>query len=595
MSRCCACHKKCPELKLEKIQIDWKQEEGNAKAKFKLVDCPKNKYHCLRVYKLKYVALTNQNSQMMNNTEEHREQIKVVIKNNCEFEFDIPLWTVELKVHLFVDLHENCCVEVSFTDKQWDEFGNGMLRYLEGSDLQEAMCVVNWNRAAIDAIGLDHVNPVKPDEPFQDRLPLQQAGPCRSARSLAIVHLAVYDAAVSIKGKYEHYYAIDNAVAGASFEAAIATAAYKTLIALYPSHQSRLQPFYQYHMSKIANGDAKSNGVAAGQRAADAVIADRITNNADGAGTFADEPSYADWKAVNNPNDEVGVWQNDPISAPGGGKALGANWAASVSAFVLPDNWRDVFLVNAPPALNSHAFALAFLEPAVLGGDGVNTATVRSEEFTFIGNYYAYDGTPSLCAPPRMYNLVALQILQDQSQKALEILRGLALLNVAMADAGLASWYWKWHWKHWRPVTGIRRADECDNNEITQDATWAPLGAPASNVANGVNFTPPFPALPSGHATFGGSLAQILRHLFERDNISFTFVSEEYDGVTKDNEGNVRELKPRAFANISQFEEENGQSRMYLGIHWNYDKTEGIKLGRQVADYVFENYFRLLE
>ena len=56
----------------------------------------------------------------------------------------------------------------------------------------------------------------------------------------------------------------------------------------------------------------------------------------------------------------------------------------------------------------------------------------------------------------------------------------------------------------------------------------------------------------------------------------------------------MRPLIPRSFTSLSQAEEENGQSRIYLGIHWSFDKTEGITQGRRVADYVFENTFRPL-
>lgn len=45
----------------------------------------------------------------------------------------------------------------------------------------------------------------------------------------------------------------------------------------------------------------------------------------------------------------------------------------------------------------------------------------------------------------------------------------------------------------------------------------------------------------------------------------------------------------RSFSSLSQAEKENGQSRIYLGIHWAFDSTEGIKQGNRVADYVFKN------
>ena len=108
-------------------------------------------------------------------------------------------------------------------------------------------------------------------------------------------------------------------------------------------------------------------------------------------------------------------------------------------------------------------------------------------------------------------------------------------------------------------------------------------------ICTGPNFTPPFPSYPSGHATFGGALFEVLRLFYGRDNITFTFISDEFNGVTRDREGQVRPEIPRTFTSLSQAEEENGQSRIYLGIHWSFDKTEGIAQGRRVARYVFRN------
>jgi hypothetical protein len=250
--------------------------------------------------------------------------------------------------------------------------------------------------------------------------------------------------------------------------------------------------------------------------------------------------------------------------------------------------------------MNSPAYTAAFNEAKSLGGDGITTPTERTPEQTFIGIYWAYDGTPSLCAPPRLYNQITRQIAAQQQLDSTELARLLALVNLAMADTGYAAWDSKYHWDFWRPVGGIREADPGTgptgsgdgNDDTVGDVNFMPLGAPASNLV-GPNFTPPFPAYPSGHAAFGGALFQTLRRYFGTDEVPFTFVSDEFNGTTRDNQGNLRPYIPRSFSRLSQAEEENGQSRIYLGIHWSFDKTEGIAQGRRVADYIFDRAYRV--
>jgi hypothetical protein len=178
-----------------------------------------------------------------------------------------------------------------------------------------------------------------------------------------------------------------------------------------------------------------------------------------------------------------------------------------------------------------------------------------------------------------------------------DLARLLALVNVSMADTAIALWESKYFYGYWRPVTGIRESDAGPgdgNPDTTGDPTFTPLGAPASNLI-GPNFTPPFPSYPSGHAGFGGALFQTLRNFYGTDNIAFTFISDEFNGSTRDRNGNIRPLMPRTFSSLSQAEDENGQSRIYLGIHWIFDKTEGIAQGRKVANFVFANAFTSLE
>ena len=443
--------------------------------------------------------------------------------------------------------------------------------------------VLYWNRVAVDASGLDHT-PVAPGE---NRVFGEQFGPGRSSRAMAIVHIAMFDALNAIDGGYQSYTGIPRVFICPSKVAAIAQAAHDTLAALYPSQATTFDNLLAADLNQISDNYGKTLGVAVGHKAATAILALRASD-----GSAYTEPH------VNTEficSDQPGYWRQDPISQSP--IALGAYWG-HVTPFVLESS--EQFRVPPPPAMDSDEYTTAYDEVQHLGGDGIVTPTERTDEQTQIGIYWAYDGTPSLCAPPRLYNQIAVLIAtQQQCTSALKMARLLALVNTAMADAGIAIWESKYYYQFWRPVTGIRESDPGTgptglgdgNPDTVGDPTFSPLGAPASNL-NGPNFTPPFPSYPSGHAGFGGALFETLRNFFNTDDIAFTFVSDEFNGVTKDNSGNTRPLIPRSFTSLSEAEEENGQSRIYLGIHWHFDKTEGIAQGEQVADYVITHAFQ---
>jgi hypothetical protein len=439
-----------------------------------------------------------------------------------------------------------------------------------------------WNRIAIDASGLDHT-PVAAGEA---RVFGEQLGPGRASRAMAIVHIAIFDAVNAIVGGYRSYTGLRDAPDRTSIAVAVAQAAHDTLVELFPSQAVHFDELLAKELHHVRDRRAKENGVQVGRRAAAAILALRADD-----GSQHDEPRVGvDWLTSDLP----GHWRQDPISLIP--LALGAHWG-EVHPFVMlsPEQFR----ASPPPPLDSVEYALAFDEVKRLGGDGDTTDTERTDEQTFIGIFWAYDGTPSLCAPPRLYNQIARTIADAMGTHDVKLARLLALVNVAMADAGSAIWESKYYYDLWRPITGIREADVGSgptgagdgNPDTIGDPTFTPLGAPASNLT-GPDFTPPFPAYPSGHAGFGGALFQTLRRFYGTDAIPFTFVSDEYDGVTKDNDGTTRPLVPRRFSSLSQAEEENGQSRIYLGIHWAFDKSEGIAQGRRVANYVFNHAFR---
>ncbi|HTU68323.1 MAG TPA: hypothetical protein VMF52_20440 [Steroidobacteraceae bacterium] len=442
-----------------------------------------------------------------------------------------------------------------------------------------------WNQIAIDASGLDHTAV----QPGENRVFGEQLGPGRSARAVAIVQIAVYDATNAIVGGYQRYTKTTPASKPASVDAAIIAAAHDTLVAMWPSQKPYFDQLQDEDLNRIIVKSAaqKQAGVAVGKEAAKLILAMRANDHSAGA----DPKMDGEWST----SDQPGHWRQDPI-----GKspiAMGAHWG-EVTPFVLISSKQ--FRIPAPPKMNSAAYTAAYNEVKSLGGDGVHTPTQRTEEQAFIGVFWAYDGTPSLCAPPRLYNQVTAEISKKETS-VIKLARLFALVNVSMADAGIASWESKYYWDFWRPVGGIRESDPGtgptglgDGNPATLgDPHFWPLGAPASNL-QGPNFTPPFPSYPSGHATFGGALFETLRNFYGTDKIAFTFVSDEFNGETRANDGTVRPYRPRSFDNLSQAEEENGQSRIYLGIHWAFDKTEGIKQGRKVADYVFAHEFRPL-
>jgi membrane-associated phospholipid phosphatase len=435
-----------------------------------------------------------------------------------------------------------------------------------------------WNEVALRAIAVDHTPPFT----YGPSVGAEQLGPTRTSRVLAIVHIAIYDALNAICRRYPGYSGPLTALADSSYDAAIAQAAHDTLVALYPRQAKRLDNWLRMDLARLPAGRATLNGIDIGRRAAAAILALRAND-----GSQYDDPEV--WEEY-FPSKAPGQWRPDPVSRIR--IALGAYWPR-VRPFVLESPAQ--FRAYAPPALNSDAYARAFAEVRQLGGAGIKTPTRRTAEQTIIGIYWAYDGTAWIGTPPRLYNQIAVQLALQRTRDPLELARILALVNVAIADATIAVWDSKYYYRFWRPVTAIREASPGtgptglgDGNPYTlADPGWTPLGAPASNLI-GPNFTPPFPAYPSGHAGLGSAMFQMLRRLYG-ERIAFTFLSDELNGITRDNRGRVRPRIPRSFASLSQAEVENGQSRIYLGIHWQFDITEGTVAGRRVADYIFQH------
>jgi hypothetical protein len=478
-----------------------------------------------------------------------------------------------------------------------------LLAEVSASDNGEYAQVLFWNTVAMDATAFDHTpqSPRLSPGPVPPPRVIDQIGPARTSRALAIVHIAMFEAINFTSGKYVSYKDIRGRIAtlsgfptgtppaDVSRRHAIAFAAYSTLSALYPNQLAHLDRMLLLNLTSIQEPiNRATTGTAIGEAAATAILDLRF-----GDGAEIGEPPATD---IQRPGPHE--WRRDPLNADPD-RALGAFWL-HVQPFVLTS--ASQFRNPAPPQPGSMEYKTAFDDVFKLGGDpnaGKTdppgnldrrpTKTDRTEEQEFIGKFWAYDATPLLCAPPRLYNMVATSLALNEKAGAfttdLELARYLALVNVAMADAGIAAWEAKYFYHYPRPVTAIRES-------ATENAFWSPLGAPVTNALPGrVNFTPPFPAYPSGHAVFGGTLFQVFRGYWG-DDVKFEFVSDEYNGKNSDPGAPApRPLKPRSYQNFTEAERENGRSRIYLGIHWQFDADEGIKQGNQVADFVLKNLY----
>jgi hypothetical protein len=471
--------------------------------------------------------------------------------------------------------------------------------------------ILFWNDVALEANRVAHTKAV-------DHGTL---GPTLSARALAMVHLAMYDAYVGVLGSGTtlpvYQTGLPTPGAGAKVDAAISGAAHWMLSNLYMSMAGDFSPKL-ITASNDYGFAASSNdpGVAFGIEVAKRLFLDRSLDPS------ASSVGY-------NPPTNRGAHQPDPDSPTQSyyGPFCGQSKCFSVGVR---------YALDAPPAVNTTDYkaALQFVRGKGIAPELVGTAPTihrRTEDETLMGIYWGYDGAKQLGTPPRLYNQIVRTLAIDRGNNLEKNVHLFALVNVAMADAGILAWEQKYVHNLHRPVVGIRQYDQSmgavmqtstgtvttpttANNNIDNDCdvNWLPLGAPNSNNPGSKNGTPPFPAYPSGHATFGAAALHITRRFYGitgtgNDNLfnGLSFVSEEFDGKTTDNKGTTRPRHVRSFpGGLWQMIMENGFSRVYIGVHWHFDafalnaslttpdvsqNIGGVPLGLNIANDIWDN------
>jgi hypothetical protein len=362
-----------------------------------------------------------------------------------------------------------------------------------------------------------------------------------AARAMAMMNVAVHDAVNAASGYKSESYLTAPRNAGSSPRAAAAMAAHNVLVSLFPTQVATFDAALSDSLA-IAP-DARSE--AAGRACATAVMKDRAADGWNAVVSYTASGLPGRWAPTPPGFQSLPALPQWPDVSP---------WVMDLGADVRPPP---------PPALGSTEYLDAYEEVKALGE---LESALRTPDQTEIALYWA-DGAGT-STPPGHWLSIATDVSQAKTLSTLENAQLFALLSVAMADAGIASWDAKYDYDFWRPVTGIRLADFDGNDATIADPTWTPL----------IN-TPPFPSYVSGHSTFSAAAGSVLALTFGDD---YAFCSAQ-EGVS--------DPISRCWTSFSEAVHEAGRSRVYGGIHWGFDDVWGEDMGRRIGERAFENLF----
>lgn len=388
-----------------------------------------------------------------------------------------------------------------------------------------ADAVLDWNTTALKTTAAAPFNP-----------PLE-------SRNLAIVHAAIFDAVNSIVGEFRPYAVELSAPKGASPDAAAAAAAHFALVQLYPTQQAMVDKAYAASLSSIPDGSAKTDGIAIGKAAATQILAMRTNDGTEAA-----------VNAPYTPGNQPGDWiPTSPAYRP----ALDPGWG-KVRPFLL--RRASQFRPGAPPALTSDQYARDFDEVKEIGAA---TTTNRTQEQTDLAHFW-------VSTAPQIWNPAARQVASAKGFTVSQNARAFALLNLAGADAFIASWDAKFLYNQWRPITAIRAADTDGNPATMADPSWTPLLG-----------TPPFPDYVAGHTTYAGAAEQVLEQVFGLPlGVVMRLTSATAPGVVE------------TYSTFEDIADGVVEARVLGGIHWRTSSLIGKRIGERVGGFAVDHFLK---
>ena len=394
-----------------------------------------------------------------------------------------------------------------------------------------ADAVLDWNTIAVNTAVANKQNPFA------------------QGRTAAIVQLAVFEAVNAITGDYKPYVGITEP-SSASAEAAAIEAAYKVLSDYFPdpATQAALLADRTSSLAVIPDDQAKIDGIQAGDDAANAITNLRAH----------DGSSPPQFKVPGPP--VPGEWQATPSCLPNAnGIPVGVafNWQ-----FVTPFGISSAsdYLLGPPPALTSRAYTRAYNEVMTVGEINSNA---RPQDRADVALFFA------ATSPTQAFNQAARLVAEEKGGSLSENARALALMNMAISDSIVASFYNKYHYNFWRPETAIHAGDTDGNRKTEADPDWAPFV-----------LTPCFPSYPSNHGSAGNAAAEVLRRLYGEAAHTITLTNSAVPTIV---------LQYDSFREIT---DDISDARVYGGIHFRTDQEAGADLGRAIGTAVYKNNLR---